>query len=125
MPDKKTIGERLRNLMNENKKKQKDVATVLSVTENTISYFVNGKRSPNIEQLCTLAEYFDTTTDYLLGRADARTNNQEIRSICDYTGLSEESVKNLHSLSSFEYYNVIINSVIEVVSNELSDHLNR
>lgn len=88
----KTIGERLRNLLLEDKKTQKDVASILSVTENTISYFVNGKRSPNIEQLCTLAEYFDTTTDYLIGKTDTRTNNNDIITICNTIGLTEQNV---------------------------------
>ena len=60
------IGERINKLLSDSKKTQKELAAVLSVTENTISYYVNGKRTPNIEQLIVIAQYFETTIDYLL-----------------------------------------------------------
>ena len=88
-----TVGERIRKLLADNNKTQKELAAVLSITENTISYFVNGKRVPSIEQLCIIADYFNTTTDYLLGRTENKTSDIEIQAISDYTGLSDQAIE--------------------------------
>lgn len=64
------VGQRINNLLSKNKETQKELAALLSVTENTISYYVNGKRTPNIEQLIMISDHYNTTTDYLLGKAD-------------------------------------------------------
>ena len=62
------VGQRINNLLSKNKETQKELAALLSVTENTISYYVNGKRTPNIEQLIMISDHYNTTTDYLLGK---------------------------------------------------------
>ncbi len=49
-------------------------ATTLSIASNiprtTISNWLHHTRTPQIDSLCVLAEYFGVTTDYLLGRED-------------------------------------------------------
>ena len=90
------IGERINKLLSDSKKTQKELAAVLSVTENTISYYVNGKRTPNIEQLIVIAQYFETTTDYLLGRTENKTVDIELQAISEFTGLHEKSIELLH-----------------------------
>ena len=62
-----------------------------------ISYFENGSRTPNIDDLIKLAEIFGTSTDYLLGLTDAQSTDLEVKYICDYTGLSEAAVSELHN----------------------------
>lgn len=47
---------------------QEDLAKVLFVTSGTISNYENGVHLPDIEKLISLADIFDVTTDYLLGR---------------------------------------------------------
>ena len=64
------VGQRINNLLSKNKETQKELAAVLSVTENRISYYVNGKRTPNIEKLIMISDHYNTTIDYLLGRDD-------------------------------------------------------
>lgn len=50
---------------------QQDVADVLNITRAGYSNIENGKREPDYESLCKLADYFEVSIDYLLGR----TNN--------------------------------------------------
>ena len=38
--------------------------------QSTISYWKNGKKTPSAENLIIIADYFDVSVDYLLGRID-------------------------------------------------------
>lgn len=67
------IGERLKQLRKEHKLTQTDLGNKINVTKVSISGYENGNRSPDTETLTRLADYFDVSTDYLLGRSDVRT----------------------------------------------------
>ncbi|MBQ6873866.1 MAG: helix-turn-helix transcriptional regulator [Clostridia bacterium] len=81
--------------------KQKELAKALGVTDNTVSYFCSGKRTPNLAQLIEISKFLNVSIEYLLGltNTSAKTDTEEgkiIRTVCDYIGLSEETVKYLH-----------------------------
>lgn len=42
----------------------------IGISHSAISAWLNLKRSPQIDALIALADYFDCTVDYLLGRSD-------------------------------------------------------
>nr|DAI55414.1 MAG TPA: helix-turn-helix domain protein [Inoviridae sp.] len=48
--------------------KQAQIAIILSVKQNTYSNWENGTRNPSLEMLVKIADYYKTSTDYLLGR---------------------------------------------------------
>lgn len=97
---KKTIGTRINALLAASNKKQKDLAKHLGVTDNTVSYYVNGARMPNVEQIIKIAEYFDTTTDYLLGVSNLKTADTDLKAVCEYTGLSVEAVSKIRDIKA-------------------------
>lgn len=45
---------------------QLKVAMDLSMSRETLSHYENGKRSPDIETLCKLSEYYNVSIDYLI-----------------------------------------------------------
>ena len=92
-----TIGQRINELLAQNKTMQKELADHLGIQHNTISYYLKGERVPDYPKLVAIAEYFNVSTDYLLGRTDTKTVDKDIQMICKYTGLSEEAVKRLHN----------------------------
>ena len=94
---KKKIGQRINEALAMRDKKQKELAQVLNVTDNTISYFCSGRRVPNIEQIITISQYLNVSADYLLGIVDTATTDKDLRFVCDYTGLSDKTVTLLHS----------------------------
>ncbi len=49
---------------------QKMLAKILSVTDDCVHFWERGRSEPSIEQILQLAELFDVTTDYLLGKID-------------------------------------------------------
>lgn len=51
---------------------QQQLAEYLHIRQNTLSQYENGQRSLPLEALIKLAEYFHTSTDYILGLTDER-----------------------------------------------------
>lgn len=47
---------------------QQGIADKLGVTKNTVSRWETGERALTVENLIKLAEFYNTTTDFLLGR---------------------------------------------------------
>lgn len=98
---KSVIGQRINSALNISGKKQKELAAVLGVPDNTISYFVSGKRTPNTEQIIKIAQYLKVSADFLLGLTNASAivseDNKIIRDVCDFTGLEESTVDYLHN----------------------------
>ena len=50
--------------------KQSDVANYLGIVTSSYQYYELGRRRPDYEGLVALADYFDVSVDYLLGRCD-------------------------------------------------------
>lgn len=46
---------------------------LLGITDEAVRLMEKGKRSPSFEIFCTLADYFDVSLDYLVGRSDDPT----------------------------------------------------
>lgn len=61
------IYENIRNLREDNDKKQRELAEYLHVSQNTYSQYENGVLSLSPETLIKLAEFYKTSVDYLLG----------------------------------------------------------
>lgn len=49
---------------------QNEMAKLLGVKLRAYQYYESGKHNPTFDALVVLADYFDVTTDYLLGRTD-------------------------------------------------------
>lgn len=90
---KKQIGQRINSLLAIRDIKQKELAKHLGVTDNTISYFCNGTRTPNTEQIIKIADFFNVSTDYLLGRTEIKSTDTTMQAVCNYTGLNEEVIQ--------------------------------
>lgn len=61
--------DRFKELRSEKGLTQVDVAKYLGVKHQTISFYETG-REPDYDKLSKLADYFDVSTDYLVGRTD-------------------------------------------------------
>ena len=65
-----TIGDRLRALRNEKGLSAKAFGKIMNVSDVTIIYWENNQRGVANEYLIKLAQFFDVSTDYLLGLED-------------------------------------------------------
>ena len=64
--------ERLKEIREDKDLLQSDIAKLLKTTQCQYSLYENGIRSIPIEKLNILADYYETSTDYLLGRTNER-----------------------------------------------------
>lgn len=97
MDNKKLIGMRINSALAKKGVKQKELAQQIGVTDNTISYFCSGSRTPNIEMLISIARALNVSSDYLLGLSDVITPSTDLQAVVAYTGLSEDNVATLHT----------------------------
>ena len=61
--------ENIRNLREDNDKKQKELAENLNIKQTTYSKYELGKINIPIEVFIKLADYYDVSIDYLVGRS--------------------------------------------------------
>lgn len=100
MDIKETFANKLRELRVIEKLSQTELAEKLGVSRGSISFYENGERTADIDFIYKAAQFFNVSADYLIGRTNASTQNEDIRAICDYTGLSEKAVSELHGTKS-------------------------
>lgn len=63
---------RLKDIREDRDITQQELASYLRISQNTYSQYENGKRQLPIELLIRLAEYFHTSTDYILELTDCK-----------------------------------------------------
>jgi len=64
------FGSRLKALREARSLIQSDVAAVLEITKSAYGFYEQGKREPDFDTLSTLADFFNVTIDFLLGRSN-------------------------------------------------------
>jgi transcriptional regulator with XRE-family HTH domain len=67
-----SFGERLKQLRQEHNLTQEALAEKLQTVRSTINKYEKNTRKPEYETLIKIADLFNTTTDYLLGRTKQR-----------------------------------------------------
>lgn len=73
------LGATLASLRAEKGLGQKQMAASLNLSISAISSYEKNVHAPDLCMLCRLAEFFDVTTDYLLGRTEYRCPPETFR----------------------------------------------
>jgi transcriptional regulator with XRE-family HTH domain len=55
---------------------RKDLALALNISVSTLGMYEQGRREPNIDMLIKMADYFDVSIDFLVGRSFKNENNE-------------------------------------------------
>ena len=71
------LPERLKLLRLEIKLTQKEIAEKLGMSQQAYAVWETGKRNPNQKTLNLLSDFFNVSTDYLLGNTDIKNKNLE------------------------------------------------
>lgn len=76
------------------------VADELGISRASLEYYEKGQRVPDIVVLSRIADYFNVSADYLLGRSDVRNfdPSQKMNVACEVTGLSPKAIDNLQRI---------------------------
>lgn len=77
------VFEQIRNLREDNDKKQQELADYLNIKQTTYSKYELGKVNIPIEVFMKLADYYDVSVDYLLGRTTKKKQAISILMIDD------------------------------------------
>lgn len=69
------IGYRISELRKQAGMSQFQLAKVLNIATSTLGMYETGKREPSLKVMDRIANYFNVTTDYLLGRPEKKDDN--------------------------------------------------
>ena len=85
---------RLRFLMmnSTNPVTQSDLGAAIGKTRQAVGYYQDGSSNPDWKTLVKIADYFNVSVDYLLGRTEVKSIEGDLRTVSEYTGLSEEAI---------------------------------
>ena len=70
------MGFRIRDLREEAALTQAQVGKAINVPQRTYAYYESGQRMIPPRVLCALADFYQVSVDYLLGRTDKKQFNQ-------------------------------------------------
>lgn len=68
------FGETLKELISERNLNAKEFAAEIGVTQPTVTRYIHGERMPDINILVLIADYFNRSTDFLLGNEPDNIN---------------------------------------------------
>lgn len=93
--------QRLKALMDETKTTQKALGAAIGMRPQTVSLYMNGQSSPDINCLYRIASYFNVSADWLIGMPNSvKTINADAAAALKYTGLTENALNTLHNLNN-------------------------
>lgn len=107
------FADRLKELRIEKGKNLTEMADFLEISIQSYSAY-EGTREPKYEYLTKLANYFDVSTDYLLGTSDARKADNE--SAMKQLGLTEKAIDSLTKIYAAHKHNTFtlaVNALVE------------
>ena len=64
------FGEKLKELRIEQGLSQRKLGEILGVCNQTVSFWETGSREPDLDAIVKIADFFDVSVDFLLGRID-------------------------------------------------------
>ncbi|MGH4137914.1 cobalamin-dependent protein [Clostridium sp.] len=106
---------RLKNLRVENNLLQKDLAEMLGLAQTTIANYEQGKRFPDEEMVIKIADFFNVSLDYLLGRSEINSANEDF-SLRDSLKLSKSLIDPTILALKTSYFDALISGNLQIAS---------
>lgn len=90
-------GEKIRYLRIKNNLTSKELSRALDISESAISLYENCKRKPGIDLIVKIADYFNVSTDFLLGVSGSPQADVQEKSVTDFSLLLERVITLLNN----------------------------
>jgi len=108
------------NKQTENIAREK-IAKSLKCNVSTITHHYNRDRGVTVDFLKKYAQYFNVTADYLLDLTDNPTTDENLRFVCDYLGIREETAYFL-KYADYSLKGFIENFFSKAFEDEIDEH---
>ena len=95
------LAKRLEESRIDKKMTKKDVADALKIDQSTYGKYELGKREPDLVTVSKLAELFQVSADYLLGRTNIRTPIETIAAHHEGDEWTEEELEDIENFKDF------------------------
>lgn len=92
------FGKRLKELRKANGYTIERFADMVGISKSTLGYYENDKRMPDIEILSRIADTLNVNADYLIGRTNTTARKGKMKTVCEFTGLSDNAAEYLVEL---------------------------
>ena len=92
------ILKRLKELRKERNLTQRELGAIVNSSDRSIGFYETGERDPDTQTLDKLANFFDVSVDYLLGRTSTRNYNTSITAFHATDDLDEEDIELVNNL---------------------------
>ena len=73
--------QRIQDLRTDADMSQKQLSEILHISQRSYSHYETGSRNIPVEMLIRLANYYDISVDYLIGRTDKKEMNKQTESL--------------------------------------------
>lgn len=113
------FGKRLKELRKANGYTIEQFADMVGISKSTLGYYENDKRMPDIKILARIADTLNVNADYLIGRTNTTAQKGKMKTVCEFTGLSDCAVEYLSELVQNKDYEKL--SVINHLFDELNE----
>ena len=113
------FGKRLKELRKEHGCNIEQFADMVGISKSTLGYYENDKRMPDIEILARIANVLNVSADYLIGRTNTTAQKGKMKTVCEFTGLSDSAAEFLAQLVKDKDYEKL--SVINHLFQELCE----
>lgn len=94
------FSENLKMLRENHNYTQQRLADALHVTKNSVSHYECGVSMPDLGVLCAIADIFDVSLDYLLGRSDFNLSNKMLKKKIGKTASAGKLLESIIKLDS-------------------------
>ena len=113
------FGKRLKELRKANGYTIEQFADMVGISKSTLGYYENDKRMPDIEILARIADTLNVNADYLIGRTNTTAQKGKMKTVCEFTGLSDNAAEYLAQLVKDKDYEKL--SIINHLFQELCE----
>ena len=113
------FGKRLKELRMKHGCTIEQFADMVGISKSTLGYYENDKRMPDIEILARIANVLNVNADYLIGRTNTTAQKGKMKTVCEFTGLSDKAAEYLSELVKDKDYEKL--SIINHLFQELCE----